>query len=160
MPLPSPVDLPDPGIEPRSPTLQKDYLPSEPPGIAIIIKDINNNCRLGYGEKWTLVHCGKFVQLRWKILWKFLKKFKIELPYDMDRGSWWATVHRVTKSQACLKRLSMHAYMKGQLHSWMYIPKYKSTNSKRYMHLYVHKQHYLQLPRHGSNLSVHHHING
>ena len=26
----------------------------------------------------------------------------------MDRGTWWATVHRVTKSQTQLKRLSMH----------------------------------------------------
>ena len=32
MPFPSPEDLPDPGIEPRSPTLQADALPSEPPG--------------------------------------------------------------------------------------------------------------------------------
>ena len=30
--FPSPGDLPDPGIEPRSPTLQTDSLPSEPPG--------------------------------------------------------------------------------------------------------------------------------
>ena len=30
--MPSPGDLPDPGIEPRSPTLQADALPSEPPG--------------------------------------------------------------------------------------------------------------------------------
>ena len=29
--FPSPVDLPDPGIEPRSPTLWADYLPCEPP---------------------------------------------------------------------------------------------------------------------------------
>ena len=29
-PLPSPGDLPDPGIEPRSPALQADALPSEP----------------------------------------------------------------------------------------------------------------------------------
>ena len=28
----SPADLPDPGIESRSPTLQADALPSEPPG--------------------------------------------------------------------------------------------------------------------------------
>ena len=27
----------------------------------------------------------------------------------MDRGAWWATVHRVAKSQARLKRLSMPA---------------------------------------------------
>ena len=29
--FPFPGDLPDPGIEPRSPTLQADALPSEPP---------------------------------------------------------------------------------------------------------------------------------
>ena len=32
LPFPSPGDLPDPGIEPGSPTLQVDALPSEPPG--------------------------------------------------------------------------------------------------------------------------------
>ena len=30
--FPSPADLPNPGIEPRSPALQVDSLPSEPPG--------------------------------------------------------------------------------------------------------------------------------
>ena len=30
--FPSPGDLPDPGIEPGSPALQADVLPSEPPG--------------------------------------------------------------------------------------------------------------------------------
>ena len=32
LPFPSPGDLPDPGIEPGSPTVQADILPSEPPG--------------------------------------------------------------------------------------------------------------------------------
>ena len=32
VPFPSPGDLPDPGLEPWSPTLQADSLPSEPPG--------------------------------------------------------------------------------------------------------------------------------
>ena len=32
LPLPSPGDLPDTGIEPRSPELQADSLLSEPPG--------------------------------------------------------------------------------------------------------------------------------
>ena len=32
LPFPSPGDLPDPGIESRSPALQADALPSEPPG--------------------------------------------------------------------------------------------------------------------------------
>ena len=32
LPFPSPRDLPNPGIEPQSPMLQADTLPSEPPG--------------------------------------------------------------------------------------------------------------------------------
>ena len=32
LPLPSPGHLPGPGIKPKSPTLQADSLPSEPPG--------------------------------------------------------------------------------------------------------------------------------
>ena len=32
LPFPSPGDLPNPGIKPRSPTLQADSLPAEPPG--------------------------------------------------------------------------------------------------------------------------------
>ena len=36
LPFPSPVDLPDPGIEPRSPALQADTLTSELPGKPIL----------------------------------------------------------------------------------------------------------------------------
>ena len=36
LPFPSPGDLPNPGVEPRSPALQADALPSEPPGKAYI----------------------------------------------------------------------------------------------------------------------------
>ena len=35
LPFPSPEDLPDPGIEPRSPALEADALTSEPPGPAL-----------------------------------------------------------------------------------------------------------------------------
>ena len=35
--FPSPGDLPDSGIEPRSPTLQADSLPSEPPGNSSVL---------------------------------------------------------------------------------------------------------------------------
>ena len=38
LPFPSPGDLPDPGIEPRSPALQADALPSEPPGKPMLKK--------------------------------------------------------------------------------------------------------------------------
>ena len=34
LPCPPPRDLPNPGIEPRSPALEADSLPSEPPGEA------------------------------------------------------------------------------------------------------------------------------
>ena len=38
LPFPSPGDLPDPGIQLGSPTLQADFLPSEPPGKTDIFK--------------------------------------------------------------------------------------------------------------------------
>ena len=38
LPFPSPGDLPDPGIEPRSPALETDALPSEPPGEPVVYK--------------------------------------------------------------------------------------------------------------------------
>ena len=41
LPFPSPGDLPDPGIEPMSPALEADALPSEPPG-----KPFRGNSRL------------------------------------------------------------------------------------------------------------------
>ena len=40
LPFPSPGDLPNPGIEPRSPTLQVDSLLSEPPGKSNSAKDL------------------------------------------------------------------------------------------------------------------------
>ena len=42
LPFPSPGDLPDPGIEPGSPTLQADALTSEPPGKPIIVLIVIN----------------------------------------------------------------------------------------------------------------------
>ena len=38
LPFPSPGDFPNPGIEPGSPALQADALPSEPPGKFIYVK--------------------------------------------------------------------------------------------------------------------------
>ena len=38
-PFPSPGDLPDPGIEPRSPAFWADALTSEPPGKIIVIQE-------------------------------------------------------------------------------------------------------------------------
>ena len=47
----------------------------------------NNKYWKGYGEKGPLLHSwwkGKLVQLLWKTIWRFLKKLKIELPYDPE----------------------------------------------------------------------------
>ena len=60
---PSPGDLPNPGIEPRSPALQEDSLPAEPPGkpkntgmgSLSLLECIFPTHRLN----WSLLHCRK-----------------------------------------------------------------------------------------------------
>ena len=45
----------------------------------------NNRCWQGCGKRGSLLHCWwecKLVQPLWKTVWRFLKKLKIELPYD------------------------------------------------------------------------------
>ena len=43
VPFPSPGDLPNPGIQPGSPSLQADTLPSEPPGKIVKERDIQGS---------------------------------------------------------------------------------------------------------------------
>ena len=56
-----------------------------PVRVGIIRKSANNKCWRGWGEKGILLHhwweC-KLIQPLWRIVWRFLKKLKIELPYD------------------------------------------------------------------------------
>ena len=69
--FPSPGDLPNPGVEPRSPTLEADSLPAEPQGVSPAIdvyKIISRSavlCELGHTESYSsglrekldLLHC-------------------------------------------------------------------------------------------------------
>ena len=53
--------------------------------IAIIRKSTNNKCWRGCGEKGILVQCWwehRLVQPLWKTVWNFLRKLKMELPFD------------------------------------------------------------------------------
>ena len=87
LPCPSPGDLPDPGIEPQSPALQEDSLPSELPEkprsrgnrdqIANIhciiekVREFQKNiffCFIDYIKPltvWIIANCGKFFK-RWE----------------------------------------------------------------------------------------------
>ena len=70
LPFPSPWDLPDPGIEPGSPTLEADALTSEPPGKP---QRKQRNSRKTYASLttwkpltlWITTNCGKFLK-RWE----------------------------------------------------------------------------------------------
>ena len=66
LPIPSPGDLPNPGIELRSPALQADALPSEPPGNPSILDSWPLFCYFSllsllcslmiFAYQWPLVH--------------------------------------------------------------------------------------------------------
>ena len=95
LPFPSPGDLPNPGIEPRSPVLQADSLPAEPPatpeGLPCSSNSKESACNTGvpgsisgsgrsYGEE-----NGNPLQYSC-------------LENPMDRGAWWATVYGIPNS--------------------------------------------------------------
>ena len=93
LPFPSPGDLPSPGMEPGSPALQADSLPSEPPGVALVVKNLSANAGdvkdLGSVPGWGRSPGGGNGNL---LQYSFL-----EIP--MDRGVLMITVHIVAKSQ-------------------------------------------------------------
>ena len=58
-----------------------------PVRMAIINKSTNNKCWGGCGETGTLLHhwceC-RLVKPLWKVVWNYLKKLQMELPYDPE----------------------------------------------------------------------------
>ena len=62
------------------------YLSLVPVRIAIIRKSTKNTCCRGCKKKITLLRCWwecKLVPPLWKTVWRFLKKLKLELPYEI-----------------------------------------------------------------------------
>ena len=61
MPCPPPGDLSNPGIEPRSPKLQADSLPGEPPGklknTGVGSLSLLQQIFLTQESNWGLLHC-------------------------------------------------------------------------------------------------------
>ena len=69
LPFPSPGDLPDPGIEPGSPTLEADALTSEPPYLLDLQKsrEFQKNICFCFTDYATAFDCVDHNKL-WKIL--------------------------------------------------------------------------------------------
>ena len=81
LPCPSPGDFPDWGIEPRSPTLQADSLPTEPQEKPICILDDNKNAALFNISCW--------ISLWFAIIGLFLRKNVFLNCYPQDSAPKW-----------------------------------------------------------------------
>ena len=104
LPFPSPGDLPNPRIEPRSPALQADSLLTKLQGKSVckhgLIKKadslektpmlgrIEGNRRRGWQRMRWLVSITDLMDVSLSKLWE-----------TVDRGAWHAAVHGATKSQ-------------------------------------------------------------
>ena len=69
LPFPSAGDLPNPGIEPGSPTLQADALPSESPVLALQMLEVT---------------CKTLLKIHWQYLaryCRYLARYEANIPY-------------------------------------------------------------------------------
>ena len=73
--------------------------------MTIIKKSTNDKCGGWYEEKGTPLHCGrecKLIQPLWRTVWSFLKKLKIELPYDLEIPVLGVYLEKTVNSKTCI----------------------------------------------------------
>ena len=101
---PPPGDIPNPGIEPRSPVLQADSLPSEPPGklknIGVGSLSFLQGFFLSQELNWGLLHCrGIICQLSYQgspflfSILKYFSNFSLSPYSDCTFFSWISAFH-------------------------------------------------------------------
>ena len=80
-------DLPNPGIKPRSPVLQVDSLPAEPPGKLFFNKDQRVFFFFFFLKKSDIWKC--FSKLYWKEMRKHHIQLNEETIFVCDLSHWW-----------------------------------------------------------------------
>ena len=110
MPFPPPGDLPNPGIEPKSPAspiLAGGFFTTEPPG------KLGNPTDFPVAQ-WQRIHLqcremGSISGSGRSLRGGNGNPLQYSCPGNpMDRGPWWATVHGVSKESKTAERLSTH----------------------------------------------------
>ena len=91
LPCRSPGDLPDPGVEPGSPTVQADSLPSKPPGHCAVLSVC---CAVLCSRLWckpVVSPCGVLAVEKTDLLlllhWSHVEEAPLELSFDLRLGA-------------------------------------------------------------------------
>ena len=123
LPFPSPGDLPNPGIKPRSPSLQADTLTSEPPGKPA---EVHKEGRIHIWKEINLIFFHlvlrwllgiSFLLMNWRRKCNPLQYSCLENP--MDGGAWQATYSPWgRKDSDTTERLRFFTQSRDNLRGW------------------------------------------
>ena len=88
-----------------------------PVKMTVIKKSTHNKCCRGCGKKanlLALLRGCKLVQLLWRMVWRFLKKLQIELPYHQESLAWAYTLRKPQFKITHVSRYSPQWYFNSQ----------------------------------------------